>query len=50
MKTQIRDWNERLKKGAILYKMPPSPLDRYRPIEPAAGEPRPPAAPAPMPR
>lgn len=43
MKTPVRDWNERLKKGAILYKAPPSPLDRYRPIEPAAGEPRPPA-------
>lgn len=49
MKTPIRDWEERLKKATIIYKGPPSPLDRYRPVEGAAPEPRatPPAAAAP---
>jgi hypothetical protein len=43
MKTPISVWKERLNKGTISYnaradKMPPSPLDVYKPIAPVAGE------------
>lgn len=43
MKSQISGWKERLNKGTISYnaradKMPPSPLDVYKPIAPAAGD------------
>ena len=43
MKTPIQVWKDRLNEGTISYnarldKMPPSPLDVYKPIAPAAGE------------
>ena len=36
MKTAIADWSKRKDKGAIIYKLPPSPLDTYKPIGPPA--------------
>ena len=39
MKTAIQNWRDRKDKGQIAYKIPPSPLDTYKPIVPAAGAP-----------
>ena len=51
MKTAIQTWKDRLNKRTISYnaradKLPPSPLDVYKPIAPAAGEPKGASAPA----
>jgi hypothetical protein len=32
MKTAIQNWRDRKDKGQIVYKLPPSPLDVYRPV------------------
>jgi hypothetical protein len=37
MKTAIQSWRDRLSKGVIIYRLPPSPLDVYKPIAPPAG-------------
>jgi hypothetical protein len=31
MKTAIQSWRDRLSKGVIIYRLPPSPLDVYKP-------------------
>jgi len=38
MKTPIQTWKERLSKGTIIYRLPPSPLDIYKPVPAAGGE------------
>lgn len=47
MRSAIQSWRDRLSKGAIMYRLPPSPLDTYKPAAPtgsappsAAAEPR----------
>jgi hypothetical protein len=37
MKAAIQNWRDRLTKGAIVYRLPPSPLDTYKPAPSGGG-------------
>jgi hypothetical protein len=40
-KTSVQNWRDRREKGQIVYRLPPSPLDTYKPMGAAVGEARP---------